>query len=186
MRLEINGGKTEYDGVFPTQKFSELSVRKSKVSPIMNKIPIIIDITKGGVIDRGGSLVWWMTQLTPAIFKTGAWWSLERWIYDKYKPFWDRFDLSGNFRQAQLYEIARTNDDFVNLLQLIWIDYISERYTLQREVCKDLRDQLESSLLINLEVSYDELYPQDSTETNDISTEVSEETMDELSGLLGD
>lgn len=187
MRLEINGGKTQYDGVYAVSKYSTLSVRKSKVSPVMNDFHIIIDITKGGVIDRAGSFVWWMTSVNPSIFKQSSWWSIEDWVYQKYKVYWDKFpDLCGKFRQAKLYEFADKNPDFVDFLQLIWVDLVSEKYALQREVCASLRDKLESKLMLNLGLTYEDVYPPESQqeEIQEIETEVSEETLGELSDIL--
>lgn len=185
LRIELSGGKTEYDGVYAVSKSSQLSLTKSKISPIINDIPVIIDITKGGVIDQAGSLVWWMTKLTPALFKSGSWWSLEEWVYQKYKPFWNKIDgLGEKFRQTALYTVARENPNLVDLLQLIWLDSISERYTLQRKVCEDFRSQIEARLMKNLGVTYDEIHPE-VVETQSINTEVSESDLQDLSNALG-
>lgn len=191
MRLQIDGGKTNYDSVYAVSKYSKLSVVKSKVSPLMGDFPITIDITKGGVIDRIESFVWWMTELkSPEVFKSAAWWSISEWCYEKYKVFWDKFpDLYPKFRQAKLYEIARNDSRLVDLLQLIWIDLISERYTLQREVCSKMRSQVEAQLMKDLEISYEEVYPIGPVDTvtgEVLSTEVSEDTINQLSDLLGD
>lgn len=158
MRLQIDGGKTNYEGVYAVTKYSTLSVVKSKVSPLMGGFPITIDITKGGIIDRVESFVWWMTQLTsPAVFKQAAWWSIEDWCYNKYKPFWDKFDgIYPRFRQSKLYEIGRSDERFIELLKLIWLDLISERYVLQREVVKSVRDQIETKLMMDLKVNYED------------------------------
>lgn len=183
MRLQIDGGKTEYDGVYAVSKYSTLSISKSKISPIINDLPIIIDITKGGVVDRGGSLVWWMTQLTnPTVFKQSAWWSLEEWVYNKYKPYWDKFGgFYPRFRQSKLYELASSDENFVELLELIWIDLISDKYVLQREVCKEMREGLETKLMVNLGISYEDLSEENaSSPLND-----SESTLEDITNLLG-
>ena len=147
----------------------------------MNDFQIIIDITKGGVVDRAGSLVWWMAGVNPSVFKQASWWSLEDWVYEKYKPYWDKFpELCGKFRQTRLYEFARESQDFVDLLQLIWIDMISERYVLQKEVCKDLRSQIEARLMLNLELTYEEVCPSEEESSEEITTNVSDETLGEL------
>lgn len=184
MRLELDGGKTNYDGVYAISKYSKLSVVKSKVSPIMGDFPITIDITKGGVIDRVESFIWWMTQLTsPTVFKQAAWWSIEDWCYNKYKPFWDKFDgIYPRFRQSKLYEIGKSDERFIELLKLIWLDLISERYVLQREVVKPVRDQIETKLMMDLEVSYEDFNPSsEKEETVDTSVDISE-----LSSILGE
>lgn len=181
MRLEIDGGKTNYEGVYAVEKYSKLSVVKSKVSPIMGNFPIIIDITKGGVIDRPGSFVWWMTDLTePSVFKSGAWWSVEEWCLNKYKPFWDKFEFTAKFRQSKLYELGRNNSYFVDFLKLIWLDLISDRYVLQREVVKKLRESIETKLLMDLDISYDEIDPK---EEEVVSTDIN---LSEIAELIGE
>lgn len=185
MRLQIDGGKTVYDGVYATHKYSKLSISKSKVSPIMNDFPVIIDITKGGVIDRSGSLVWWMTELTsPTVFKQSAWWSVEDWCYEKYKPYWDKIGkFYPRFRQSVLYETAEQDENFVDLLQLIWLDLISSRYVLQAQVVKELRSEVETRLMINLGVTESDFKKEEAPE---ISTSVSSEDLSSLSDLLGE
>lgn len=185
MRLQIDGGKTVYDGVYATHKYSKLSISKSKVSPIMNDFPMIIDITKGGVIDRSGSLVWWMTELTsPAVFKQSAWWSVEDWCYEKYKPYWDKIGkFYPRFRQSVLYETAEQDENFVDLLQLIWLDLISSRYVLQAQVVKELRSEVETRLMVNLGVTESDFKKEEAPE---ISTSVSSEDLSSLSDLLGE
>lgn len=182
MRLEVNGGKTDYDGVYAVTKYSTLSVSKSKVSPIMNNFPIIIDITKGGVIDRAGSFVWWMADLTsPTVFKKASWWSLEDWVYEKYKPYWDKFSkFYPRFRQQALYDESRSNPSFLDFLQLIWLDLISGRYVLQAEVVKDFRSRLETSLMINLGINYEDLHP-----VVEQGSSVSSDDLSDLASALG-
>lgn len=183
MRLEITGGKTNYEGVYAVSKYSTLSISKSKVSPIMNDFPIIIDITKGGVIDRAGSFMWWMANLTqPTIFKQAAWWSVEDWCYEKYKPFWDKFGkFYPRFRQTTLYEVIREDSNFLDFMQLIWLDLISGRYVLQAEVVKELRSEVETRLMMNLGVTYEQINPP--AEVN--NTSVSQEDLAALSSMFG-
>lgn len=184
IRLEIEGYKTEFDGIWAEEKNSKLTIKKSKVSPIMNNIPVLLDITKGGIIDRSRSFVFWLTQVNPEIFKSGAWWSLQEWVYNKYQPYWDAIGgLYPRFRQKELYERAASDQNLVDLLQLIWIDLISEHYVLQAEVCKDYRAQIEARLMANTGVTWEQLSAI-SVPTEDISTEISEEALEEMSNLL--
>lgn len=177
LRLEITGGKTEYDGVYAMKKYSDLSISKSKISPIMGGFPITIDITLGGVIDRVESFVWWMTELN--LFKQAAWWSIEDWCYGKYKNYWDKFEgLYPRFRQSKLYETARERPEFVEFLKLIWLDLISEKYVLQKEVVKDMRSQVESGLVLSLGVT-----PQEES-TPSSETPGLENSLEELSQIF--
>lgn len=184
MRLQIEGGKTNYEGVYAVSKYSTLSVSKSKVSPLMGGFNIIIDITKGGVIDRPGSFIWWMANLTsPSIFNQAAWWSISDWCYEKYKPYWDKFtDLVPKFRQSKLYELGNTDENLIKLLQLIWLDLLSDKYVLQREVIKSLRDKVEAELIQGLGLTYDEVHPpvEESKQVN-----LTDEEVSQLSEILG-
>ena len=184
LKFEINGGKTEFSGVFATTKESKISITKSKVSPIMNNIPITLDITQGGVIDREKSLVDWMTELN--IFKQAAWWQLEDWAYARYKAMWDKFGgFVPHFRKGYLFELAKQNPDFVAFLRLIWVDMISERYTLQREVCKEVKDALERQLIQNLGLTYEEMHPSNQESIPEPPAEVSpEDALSTLSTLF--
>lgn len=185
MRLEVMGGKTEYDGPYAVSKYSNVSIAKSKVSPLMNNFPVMIDITKGGVVDREGSLVWWMVNLTnPNVFKIAAWSSLEDWVYQKYKPYWDKFPefASGKFRQAMLYELARNNPNFMDLLQLIWIDLISDKYTLQGEVCQAERVKVDERLKANLGLTDADFAPPQ--EIEEVDTSVSSDALDDLANAF--
>lgn len=182
MRIKIDGGSTNYEGVYAIEKHSKLSLEKSKISPLMGNMPMIIDITKGGVIDRGGSLLGWMTQVNPPLFKQAAWWEIEPDVYAKYKVYWDKFSgLSGKFRQARLWELARTDSNFVDFLQLVWIDLFSEKYVLQSEVCKDLHSEIETRLMVNLGINYEDLHPQIEEDTESVTPQ----ELDEISNILG-
>lgn len=160
IRLEINGGKTSYDGIYPVSKYSELSINKSKISPIINKFPVQIDITKGGVVDRNLSFIWWITNLTePTVFSTGSWWKVSEWCYNKYRPYWDKLPkFAGKFRQSELYEVGSKDENLIDLLRLIWIDLVSDKYALQREVVRGLRTKVEANLMSNLGLTYDQVY----------------------------
>ena len=153
IRCEFKGGKTEFDGVFATEKRSTISITKSKISPIISNIPMTIDIPSGGIIDKSASLLEWMETVNPSLFKQSAWWKLEEWVYDKYKDYWDKIEgFDGTFRQSYLDDTVRTNNNLRLLLRLIWVDMISERYTLQSEVCKGIREQIKTELDTNLGV----------------------------------
>ena len=154
LKINIKGGKTEFDGIFAVEKRSTISVEKSKISPIINNIPFIINIEEGGIINKTDSLVEWMTLVNPALFKQSQWWKLEDWVYERYKIYWDKIGgFDQQFRQKKLYELAKENKSFVLLLRLIWVDLVSDRYTLQREVCKKTKENIYNELNKSLNIS---------------------------------
>ena len=149
LRIQMTGSKTEYDGVFAVEKSSKLSLLKSKISPIINNIPVTIDITQGGIINKGKSLVDWFDDL--GVFNTGAWYSVNETYYNKYKPYWDKFDgFYPKFRKDLRYSYAENSSDFRDFLQLMWLDMICEKYTLQAQVCNPLREEIKDRLWTNL------------------------------------
>lgn len=182
LRLEVNGGKTDFEGVFATVKHSTLSLTKSKISPIVNNIPLTLDITEGGIINRAVSLVDWIIEL--GVFKQAAWWQIEPWAYTKYKAYWDKFGgFIPHFRKSYVYEMTQNNPDFLKFLRLIWVDMVSEKYTLQREVCKTVKDSLEKDLIQDLGLTYEDLNSEvnvDLSNNNGI-----ENTLNEISQLFG-
>lgn len=181
MRIKIDGGSTSYDGIYAVEKYSKLSLEKSKISPLIGDIPIIIDITKGGVIDRETSLLDWIIKINPSVFKQASWWEVDPDMYARYKPYWDKFEgLVGKFRQSKLRELVKSDPNFVDFLQLIWLDLFSARYILQSEVCKDLHNQIQTRLMVNLGISYEDLNPQ-----VEETTDVTSQELDEISNILG-
>ena len=182
LSINVDGGRTNYDGVFAITKDSTVSITKSKISPIINKLPVIIDITRGGVVDRAGSLLWWINTLDQGPFKNqSGWWSISEEYIPKYGVYFNKFpEISeGRYRESKLWDLVRSDENFCDLLQLIWIDKVSNRYILQSEVCKTLRDHLETKLMTNLGITYEELYPVVSESDN------SEIDVNELASALG-
>jgi len=184
LRLELNGGHTAYDesGVFPIRKYSKLSISKSKISPIMDNFPITIDITKGGVIDREESLAWWMISEGLRIFvKRNGWYEVTDNFISKYRIFWEKFGMTGRFREGQYYEKAHTDPNFIDFLQLIWLDLISETYALQKSVCEEMRNNVMTRLMMNLSISENDLVP--NNEESSIS-QITDEGIDALSNMM--
>ena len=166
IRIKIDGGTTDYDGVFAQTKHSRLSLLKSKASPLINNIPLIIDITKGGIISKGDSLIEWFDNLP--VFNKGAWYSVNKDYYNKYKPYWDKFGgFESNFRKGYINELADSNPLFTEFLELIWTDMICERYTLQAIVCTKKRNELIADLWKGLGLTEKDF----SLELTDISPE---------------
>lgn len=184
LRFKVEGGQTEYDGVFAKEKYSKLSIMKSKISPIMSNFRIIIDINKGGIIDKVGSFVWWMTEIGN-VFNSGTWWTWKDDIYNKYKPYIEKFGkFNGKFRSADLYSYSKENESFYKLLQLIWTDMICDRYVLQSKMCEPIRNSLRADLMTALGLTYEDISNVEIKTPDEVTTSISEKTLDELSSLL--
>jgi len=184
LRIKVDGGQTEYDGVFPAIKNSKLSLLKSKISPLMNNFRVRIDIRNGGTVNKNTSLTYWMIDL--GLWNNGAWWTWKDEWYQKYKPYIDKFPVfEGNrkFRQVELWDnkLIAGDQNFIKLLSLIWTDLICENYSLQSKVCSHLRTQLIADLMNNLGLTYEDINRQETTAPeSELVSEDSQESVEEL------
>ncbi len=103
-------------------------------------MPICIDITKAGVVDVEKSFIEYMFNID--VLKSGAW-SSAPFLLEKYPEECNKFPiLSKSFRKDDLVEYARINPALLDLLQVAFIDLISDKYSYQKIVCSDYREQV--------------------------------------------
>lgn len=139
------GNEVLEDGFLVENKGS-MKLEKSKLSPKILDIPCNIDITKGGIIDEVGSFVEYISHTNIGIIKTGSWYSIKDTIDYAVENYGiDRSCLvkyDRNIRRNDLYDAIRDDKDLLNLLQVRLIDFINSKYTAQREVNGDYREEL--------------------------------------------
>lgn len=164
LKLKFGSGKTEMDGAFAMTKYSSIEIDKSKISPLYKSFDLVIDISKGGKVDKIQSFL--LTLSTTDMFKqSGGWYSINEKYSDKYPQFKNIELFSGKFRWKALVEELIANEYLVKLFELIWTDIVSEKYELQKLVCKDYRDSLEQQLHVDNEEEVhdaESIYEQDS------------------------
>lgn len=157
VRIRYNGGKTDFDAsnIFPQYKHSTVTLDKSKISPLFQNIPILIDIQNGGTVDGPASMAIYAADVLKYIEK-GSWCTSKELAkrFPEYVGCFGKFcDPVGDskFRYGEFLQYARDNPDYVSLLELAFIDDISERYTYQADICKPYADQLRAQINSKLE-----------------------------------
>lgn len=139
-QLEFKSGKTDYDGIFAVEKISSINITKSKLSSLFEGIPLVIDITKAGIVDEVKSFVEYAFNI--GILNPGSW-SSAPYLLERYPEESAKFPiLSKSFRKESLINYCRESKPLLNLLQVAFIDMISEKYTYQAEICKSYRQEL--------------------------------------------
>lgn len=143
LSLKIMPKTEEAEGSFVTGKISMMSIDKSKISPEIRNIPLRIDVTRGGVIDKVGSFFEFCIDGVEFFNNGGGWYS----ITDRFKEcLQDCADLlepyCKKYRYADLRKRFCSEEAFYNLARLAVANYLSDMYSLQREIMKDYRDSI--------------------------------------------
>ena len=149
LRIRYNGGTTDYDGVYATYKHSAVSLDKSKLSPLFSGINILIDNTKGGVVDGPGSMAIYAADTLHYI--NHAAWCNSKPLAEKYPEYVGCFDkfcnISGaTFRFNEYLNYARNNPYYVDLLELAFTEELCSKYEYQAEICQPYVNQLREKL----------------------------------------
>lgn len=156
VKLSVNGGNTSYDeGIYAVSKTSYMTITKSKISPIMAKsgIPIVLDITKGGIIDRVNSVLNWVSTLG-VISQAGGWYYINDDYYEAYHEYFEKVEiLQKKFRWNALVDACQEDDHIIDIFTLIWTDLVMKKYSLQRSVCQQYHDDLVLKLKTYYKVS---------------------------------
>lgn len=159
LRLQYKGGKEDKDGMFAIRKHSTIDMVKSKISPCFNDLGIVLDNTKGGVIDKEMSMVDFAIDQMGLLELAGAWVTTNR-LMEYHPEYYGYFD--GGFygdvkkRRNEIYEYAREVPAYLDLLELCFCEDIAERFEYQAEICKpyimELRDRINNYFNIETEV----------------------------------
>lgn len=150
VRIRYVGGKTEYDpsGIYALYKNSVVSLDKSKISPLFQNMPIVIDITKGGIVDGPASMAIYAADELKLVTHS-SWCSAAELAnrYPEYSGCFGKFCSPTNkFHFNDYLDYARSNPDYVALLELAFVDDISRMYSYQAEICAPYRAQLKEQL----------------------------------------
>lgn len=148
LRFKFKSGKDEVDednNLFVTSRTSELDIVKSKLSPLLKGINMVIDITKGGAIDSVKSMMAFAQKLDVFELK-GTRYVVKPEVFQLYPQFDHKFNFvnsEGKSYYWSTYEkVAQQRPKFVKFMQLLFIKMISEHYSYQAEICKPYAEQL--------------------------------------------
>lgn len=139
--------KDEFNkGNFLIGTTSDITLKKSKLSPKFVNIPCYIDVTKGGKIDEIESFLRYISNDGIGIVKSGSWWSLTDTItqmFEDYPNLDDKVkDFSKSYRKIDFVDMMKEDKDLINLLQIRLIDVINGIYPGQKEINSEYREKL--------------------------------------------
>ena len=160
--IEFGQPKDEYDKrSFLVGTTSNVTLKKSKLSPKLINIPCYIDVTKGGKIDEIESFARYISSDGIGIVKATSWWTLADTINEMSKIYpsiesdIQVAELTKSYRRNEFIDLMRENKDLVNLLQVRFIDIIDDVYPGQEIINSDYRKELikNCKYFNNLEIS---------------------------------
>lgn len=151
LKLWIDGGKlaTNEQGFYSTNT-SKLKIEKSKISPLIDNINLVLDISKGGAIDMEDSLVHFFYEKSIFQMVSNGWYSINPELVGKYPQYADYIvnhtKMMNKQRWNAIIEEIRNNKVLLDIMTLAWVDMVGENYGLQKIVCESYREGLVSRL----------------------------------------
>lgn len=145
LSLKIMPKSEEADGSFVVSKTSLMSIDKSKISPEVKNIPVRIDVTKGGVIDEKASFLDFCCECVNLCNNGGGWYSLTSTFSEclgQYAGLLEPFNKK--YRFNDLKKRFCGDEIFYNLARFAVANYLSNIYSLQKEIMQDYKDSIES------------------------------------------
>jgi len=129
----IKSEKSEYEGPFIKTVVSNMDVDKSKISPIMHNIPIVLDVSQGGRIDTVRSFVDYCCNIE-LIEQSKGWYNfapvLKRYEGTPYCGY-----LSNkSYRYHDLVEAFRENTELYEMFVVFIGNLIGSIYYLQKGI----------------------------------------------------
>ena len=146
VKLELSSDYTE--GSFLITRTSKMAIDKSKISPEIWDIPVVLDIREGGKIDEVLSLIeyflWngWITQ-------TSGWYTFDN-IADMNKdnPFYPILSsFSKKRRYNDMIQLVKDTPELYLALRYTFIKHLASIYKLQAKVMYEYQDKIVSELM---------------------------------------
>lgn len=146
VKLELSSDYTE--GSFLITRTSKMAIDKSKISPEIWDIPVVLDIREGGKIDEVLSLVeyflWngWITQ-------TSGWYTFDNLAdMNKDNPF---YPILANYSKKRRYndmvQLVRDTPELYLALRYTFIKHLASIYKLQAKVMYEYQDKITAELM---------------------------------------
>lgn len=150
-------------GTFLVRRTSLMTVDKSKISPEIQRIPVIMDITEGGMIDKVASFVEYMMDLGYLLNSSG-WYKLDN-LCDNYRlhHLYYIFNYyNKSYRYDEIHEKMKSTPLLYKALRYMFMEEYSKIYKLQSGIMKPYMNKC----LKELREEYDspELYMRDNEE----------------------
>lgn len=146
LSLKISPVSEIYDdtGSFIINKWSNMDIDKSKISPEMRNIPFLFDITSGGKIVEKESFIWYMINSVKMIGMTSGWYNIE-YIYSIYEgtKIGDYlYQYLKKYRYQNLIDTINSDETFYNIIKYTFMEYLSDTFSLQRNNIKEYKDEV--------------------------------------------
>lgn len=146
VKLELSSDYTE--GSFLITRTSKMAIDKSKISPEIWDIPVVLDIREGGKIDEVLSLIeyflWngWITQ-------TSGWYTFDTVAdMNKDNPF---YPILANYSKKRRYndmvQLVRDTPELYLALRYTFIKHLASIYKLQAKVMYEYQDKITAELM---------------------------------------
>lgn len=146
VKIELSSDYTE--GSFLITRTSKMAIDKSKISPEIWDIPVVLDIREGGKIDEVLSLIeyflWngWITQ-------TSGWYTFDTVAdMNKDNPF---YPILANYSKKRRYndmvQLVRDTPELYLALRYTFIKHLASIYKLQAKVMYEYQDKITSELM---------------------------------------
>lgn len=150
VKLELSSDYTE--GSFLITRTSKMAIDKSKISPEIWDIPVVLDIREGGKIDEVLSLIeyflWngWITQ-------TSGWYTFDNIAeMNKDNPFYPILSsYSKKRRYNDMVQLVRDTPELYLALRYTFIKHLASIYKLQAKVMYEYQDKITSELMSYLQ-----------------------------------
>lgn len=137
-----------YEDGFIVGTESEVSMKKSKISPKFIDIPCFINARDGGEIDEAASFMKYLQKGNVGLIKTGSWYNMNETMDNLIERYKGRIDeekvqsYKGNIRRLDLEKKIRDDKELQYLLQIALIDFIDDKFPPQREINNDYQLEL--------------------------------------------
>lgn len=146
VKIELSSDYTE--GSFLITRTSKMAIDKSKISPEIWDIPVVLDIREGGKIDEVLSLIeyflWngWITQ-------TSGWYTFDTVAdMNKDNPF---YPILANYSKKRRYndmvQLVRDTPELYLALRYTFIKHLASIYKLQAKVMYEYQDKITAELM---------------------------------------
>ena len=144
---KITKGNDIWEGNFLVKRVSNIEINKSKISPEVAGIQMVMDISNGGRIDEVESFCEYILS-TGLIQSTKGWYTLSEIIErvesnpevysSKYSDILKDYDKK--FRWKDLVQMFKDTKIIYDIFRLYLMEYISSIYKLQSKVIKDYKE----------------------------------------------
>ena len=136
-----------WDGNFLVRRASRLDIDKSKIGPEIGNIPMILDITEGGIIDEVGSFLEYFLW-SGFINQTSGWYKLKDLLdATKMSPFYKIIaDHDSSYRYGDLLNMVKDNPDVYHAMRLFFMNFLASKYKLQAKVMDEYTKECVATL----------------------------------------